>query len=59
MSHPLDAVARDIFRRAEQFSKWGEVLECLMGGGSVTVDRITGELVLIDGRTIAEVAEGY
>lgn len=41
-----EAFARRIFEQAIRENRCGETLECLWGGGSVTVDAITGKLVL-------------
>ena len=42
-----EAVARHICHTAMLEDRCAELLECLMEGGAVTVDRITGAMVLI------------
>jgi len=55
ISEPLGSM---ILHRAINEGRSGELLECLMGGGSVTVHERNGRLVLVSAEQIAELAEG-
>ena len=45
MTHPLEAVARDLFTRALLDQHAGELLEHLLDGDAATVDPATGDIV--------------
>ena len=47
MSAVPESVARAIFRAAIAEARCGELLDCLFGGGSATVDAGTGKLMLL------------
>lgn len=51
--HPM---ATAIFRKALADDRCGEVMECLFDGGSVTIDIVTGELVLVSAAALAQMA---
>lgn len=51
--HLLDATGRRIFTAAIASDRCGELLECLFGGGSATVDP-SGALVLASAEDLAE-----
>lgn len=56
MSHPLDAMARRIFETAIATDRCGELLECLFGGGSATVDP-AGQLILASAESIQQLGQ--
>ncbi len=47
MSHIPENFARRIFEVAIDERRCSELLECLFDGGSVTIDALTGKLVMI------------
>lgn len=51
MSNALDMMARLIFEAALAGDRCGELLECLLEGGSATVDP-DGQLILVDADTL-------
>lgn len=52
MAHALDRIATQIFEKAIATGQAGELLECLFEGGSATIDRLTGRLVMVPGAAI-------
>lgn len=57
MSHQLDAIAAVIFTVALRDHQAGELLECLFDGGTATVDRITGRLVMLPGNLLQQMTD--
>ncbi len=54
--HPLDDIARAIYRRAIYEDRCGELFECLLSEGSATIDGKTGQLVLLSGDQVGGLA---
>lgn len=54
----LDTMATAIFRKAIAEGRCGEAMECLFDGGSVTIDIVTGELVLASSAALGQMVEG-
>lgn len=43
----MESMATQLFMKAIVTRKAGELLDCLFGGGTATIDRTTGEVVMI------------
>ena len=53
-----EQVARRILQAAMAENRCANLIECLWDGGTATVDHSTGDLVLIEGRLLADLNEG-
>lgn len=51
-------VAKVIVRAALKEGRCGELLTCLIDGGSATIDATSGDLILADSEIIRQLREG-
>lgn len=58
MTHHLDAVAQNLFNRAIQTGKAGELLEHLFDGDGATIDATTGHIVYLPADMLEALASG-
>lgn len=58
MAQALDVVARRVFTLALRDNRCGELLAHLFDGGGVTIDALTGEMILLPADLLAQFSDG-